>query len=155
MSHDHDKPLQLKRVLCVDDEEDFQSIIKISLERLGGIQAHFCTDPEQAMAKAREVNPDLILLDYLMPRLDGATLFKRLQADAELAHIPVVFLTAVMTGPEARNLNQLGAAGILVKPFDVLGLPRKLAEIWNALNSSGGIPAPSTTLRPCEEHPGP
>jgi len=124
---------QLKSVLCVDDEVDFQSIIKISLERLGGIQAHFCTDPRLAMAKAREVKPDLILLDYLMPELDGAALFHRLQADAELSRIPVVFLTAVMSGPESRNLSQLGAAGILIKPFDVLGLPRNLAEIWNGL----------------------
>lgn len=128
------KPRQLKCVLCIDDEEDFQSIIKISLERLGGIKAHFCTDPQDAMARAREVKPDLILLDYLMPRLDGATLFKRLQADADLASIPVVFLTAVMTGPESRNLNQLGAAGVLIKPFDVLELPRKLSSIWGALN---------------------
>jgi two-component system OmpR family response regulator len=133
MSSVLDQPGQLKCVLCIDDEEDFQSIIKISLERLGGIKAHFCTDPQHAMARAREVKPDLILLDLVMPGLDGATLFKRLQADADLAPIPVVFLTAIMTGPEARNLNSLGAAGILVKPFDVLGLPRRFSEIWNAL----------------------
>jgi len=77
----------------------------------------------------------LILLDLKMPTLDGATLFKRLQADPDLAPIPVVFLTAVMTGPEARNLNLLGAAGVLVKPFDVLELPRKLSEIWAALQT--------------------
>jgi two-component system OmpR family response regulator len=137
-----DTSRKLESVLCIDDEKDLQSIIKISLERLGGIKTHFCTDPQDAMAMAREVKPDLILLDYLMPRLDGATLFKRLQADAELAPIPVVFLTAVMTGPEARSLNSLGAAGMLVKPFDVLGLPRKLAEIWNALNGASPIALP-------------
>ena len=136
MSSLRDNPRQLKCVLCVDDEEDFQSIIKISLERLGAIKAHFCTDPQDGMARAREVKPDLILLDLMMPKVDGATLFKRLQADADLAQIPVVFLTAVMTGPEGRNLDSLGAAGILVKPFDVLELPRKLSEIWNALNIS-------------------
>jgi two-component system, OmpR family, response regulator len=137
MNSVRDKTKQLKCVLCVDDEEDFQSIIKISLERRGGIKAHFCTDPRHAMARAREVKPDLILLDFLMPGLDGATLFKRLKADPDLAPIPVVFLTAVMTGPEARNLNLLGAAGVLVKPFDVLELPRKLSAIWNALNIAG------------------
>lgn len=131
MSSDTDKTRQLKCVLCVDDEVDIQSIIKISLERIGGINSHFCTDPLHAMAKAREVKPDLILLDFLMPGLDGATLFKRLQADPALAAIPVVFLTAVMTGPDARNLHLLGAAGVLIKPFDVLELPRKLSAIWN------------------------
>jgi CheY-like chemotaxis protein len=132
-------------VLCVDDEEDVQSIIKISLERLGGIKSHFCTDPRLAMAKAREVKPDLILLDFLMPRLDGATLFRQLQADPDLARIPVVFLTAVMTGPDVRRLNSLGAAGVLTKPFDVLGLPGRLSAIWNALNSSGREKLPDNT----------
>ena len=120
-----------------DQAADFQSCISCerpATQTCSCIKAHFCADPQDAMARAREVKPDLILLDYLMPRLDGATLFKRLQADADLASIPVVFLTAVMTGPESRNLNQLGAAGVLVKPFDVLGLPRRLSEIWNALN---------------------
>ena len=131
MCSDRDKTRQLKCVLCIDDEVDFQSIIRISLERLGGIKSHFCTDPRQAMARAREVKPDLILLDYVMPGLDGAELFKRLRADPDLAAIPVVFLTAVMTGPDARSLNMLGAAGVLVKPFDVLELPRKLSAIWN------------------------
>jgi CheY-like chemotaxis protein len=135
MSAVPDKPRPLGCVLSIDDEEDIQSIIKISLERLGGIKAHFCTDPLQGMARAREVRPDLILLDLLMPRLDGATLFKQLQADPELASIPVVFLTAVMTGPGARNLKTLGAAGVLVKPFDVVELPRKLSAIWDALQS--------------------
>jgi two-component system OmpR family response regulator len=136
MSSVREKPGKLECVLCVDDEVDFQSIIKISLERLGGIKTHFCTDPQRAVAMAREVKPDLILLDFVMPGLDGATLFKRLQADPDLARIPVVFLTAVMTGPDARSLNLLGAAGVLVKPFDVLQLPRKLSEIWNGLNTA-------------------
>ena len=135
MSVDGGNPRQLKSVLCIDDEVDIQSIIKISLERLGGIEAHFCTDPLHGMARAREVAPDLILLDFLMPGLDGAALFERLQADPELARIPVVFLTAVMTGPAARKLNSLGAAGVLIKPFDVVALPRRLAAIWAGLQS--------------------
>jgi len=133
MSTDQDKPRRLGCVLCVDDEDDFQSVIRISLERVGGIHAHFCSDPQDAIAKAREVKPDLILLDFMMPVLDGPAVFKRLKADPELAKIPVVFLTAVMTGPGLNNLRGLGAAGVLIKPFDLLELPRKLAEIWNGL----------------------
>jgi two-component system, OmpR family, response regulator len=142
MSPVRDEPRQLKCVLCIDDEPDFQSIIKISLERLGGIKTHFCTDPQQGMARAREVRPDLILLDLLMPGLDGATLFEHFQADRDLALIPVVFLTAVMTGPEARKVNSLGAAGVLIKPFDVLELPRKLSAIWSASNIAGPAELP-------------
>jgi CheY-like chemotaxis protein len=134
MNSDRDKPRQLNCVLCVDDNEDFQSIIKISLESLGGIEVHFCTDPQHAMARAREVKPDLILLDFLMPGLDGATLFKQLQSDVDLAQIPVVFLTAVLTRPEVNNLKLLGAAGILAKPCNLRELPRNLSAIWNSWN---------------------
>src|SRR5580765_37411 len=105
MNMDPARPRQLKCVLCVDDEDDFQSVIRISLERVGGIQAHFCSDPQHAIAKAHEVKPDLILLDFMMPVLDGPAVFKRLKADPELAAIPVVFLTAVMTGPGLRDLH--------------------------------------------------
>lgn len=142
MNPDQNGPRRLQRVLCIDDEQDIQSVIKLSLERLGRIEAHFCTDPQFAIARAREVKPDLILLDYLMPGLDGAAVFKLLQADPELAPIPVVFLTAVMTGPGVRDLDLLGAAGVLTKPFDVVELPRKLSAIWNGLNVAGpGAPA--------------
>jgi len=135
---------QLQRVLCIDDEQDIQSIIKLALERLGHIEAHFCSDPLLAVAKAREVKPDLVLLDYLMPGIDGAEVFRRFQGEPELAPIPVVFLTAVMTGPGVRELHQLGAAGVLTKPFDVVELPRKLSAIWGALQGvdTGTSPAP-------------
>jgi len=69
----------------------------------------------------------------MMPVLDGPAVFKRLKADPELAGIPVVFLTAVMTGPGLTDLRSLGAAGVLIKPFDLLDLPRKLSEIWKGL----------------------
>lgn len=142
MNSVRDKPRQLKCVLCVDDEEDIQTIVKISLERLGDIKVHFCTDPQHAVARAHEVTPDLILLDFLMPGLDGATLFKRLQADPDLARIPVVFLTAVVVGPKTKDLLTLGAAGVLFKPFDVQELPRMLSAIWNELNIAGPAELP-------------
>ena len=131
-----DQPRRLERVLCVDDEEDFQSVIRISLERIGNIQTRFCLDPQHAIAAAREFRPDLILLDFMMPVLDGPDVFRRLRADPGLAGIPVVFLTAVMTGPGLTNLRSLGAAGVLIKPFDLIELPRKLAAIWNELDSA-------------------
>jgi len=133
MNTDSARPRKLGCILCVDDEDDFQSVIRISLERVGRIQAHFCNDPRHAIAKAREVKPDVILLDFMMPVLDGPAVFKLLKADPELAAIPVVFLTAVMTGPGLTNLRSLGAAGVLIKPFDLIELPRKLSEILKSL----------------------
>src|SRR5690242_8939909 len=70
---------KLESVLCIDDDRDTQQIVKISLERIGGIKLHICTDPHHALQSTRDVAPDLILLDFLMPGLDGMTLFRRLQ----------------------------------------------------------------------------
>jgi CheY-like chemotaxis protein len=148
-------PRQLECILCVEDEEDIQSIVNLSLKRFGGMRVHFCTDPQEAMERAREVTPDLILLDFLMPGLDGATLFKRLQADPDLARIPVVFLTAIMRGNDYSRLAALGAAGIIFKPFDVQELPRKLAEIWNGVNTTPSGSAPERPQAPNHDTAGP
>jgi len=124
---------RLERVLFVEDEEDIQRIVKVSLERFGGMAVDICGDSRIALQKTRELAPDLILLDYLMPGLDGVALFRRLQADPQLARIPVVFLTASAVSHKAEELRALGAAGVLFKPFDVRQLPEKLRKIWNAL----------------------
>ena len=98
------QPGQLKRVLCIDDEVDFQSVIRISLERLGGIQAHFCTDPQLAMAKAREVNPDLILLDYMMPDINGLEFIgQHADRDARLAPFAIRDISDILAAPETSR----------------------------------------------------
>lgn len=127
------KRSSLKRVLFVEDEEDIQRVVKLTLERVGHLFVHVCGDSRLALHKAREVAPDLILLDYLMPGLDGAALFKQFQDDAGLARIPVVFLTASATGDNAENLRALGAAGVIFKPFNARELVQKLFAIWDAL----------------------
>jgi CheY-like chemotaxis protein len=109
--------------------------VKRSLEHFGGIRVHVLGDPQLALAKVRELAPDLVVLDYLMPGLDGVTLFKQLQADPDLARIPVVFLTASAEKDKAESMRALGAAGVLIKPFNVRELPQKLFEIWNALKN--------------------
>ena len=133
MISDPGKRKRLECVLCVEDEEDIQRVIKMSLERLGGLCVQICGDPQRALESARKVAPDLILLDVLMPGLDGATLFKQFQANPDFARIPVVFLTASATREKAESLRALGAAGVLFKPFNVRELPQKLFEIWNGL----------------------
>jgi len=124
---------RLESVLFVEDEEDIQRVVEMSLERIGNVRVHICGDPLLALGNARETAPDLLLLDYLMPGLDGATLFKRFQADPNLANIPVVFLTAVSAKDEVERLHSLGVAGVLVKPINVRELPSMLFEIWSGL----------------------
>jgi CheY-like chemotaxis protein len=134
---------RLECVLTVDDAWDVQRIVKISLERVGGIRVHACMDSLQAMEMARAMAPDLILLDYVMPELDGVTLFMRIRADPVLARIPVVFLTASATQRGVEELKTLGAAGIVLKPFSVHELPRLLNEIWDRLHAKASDPEPS------------
>jgi CheY-like chemotaxis protein len=150
MSPVRDKRRRLECVLTVDDAGDVQRIVKIALERLGGIRVHACTDSQRAMEIAREVVPDLILLDYVMPGLDGVALFKRIQADPVLARIPVVFMTASATALGIKELQTLGAAGIVLKPFNVHELPRQLSEIWDGLNTTGSESGPPHSKPPLD-----
>jgi CheY-like chemotaxis protein len=124
---------RLESVLCIEDDEDVQRIVEISLQRIGKIRVHLCADPRLALDRARELAPDLILLDYLMPGLDGAAVLKLLQADPDLVRIPVIFLTASATKANAEMLGSLGAAGVLFKPFNVRELPQKILAIWNGM----------------------
>jgi len=124
------KRARLRNVLCVDDEPDILHILKHALQRMGKCQVHLCEDPTRAVQAARATTPDLILLDVIMPKLDGRALFKRFGAEPALAGIPVIFLTASIMGQDLRELQNLGAAGIIGKPFNLQSLIVKLLEIW-------------------------
>ncbi len=120
----------LRTVLCVDDEADIRLVVKHALERFGKVQTHLCDDPRGAAAMARAVNPDLILLDLVMPHMDGRAVFEQLKADPGLVGIPVVFFTAFVTRSNTEELLQRGAAGVIAKPFDVQQFVNRMIEIW-------------------------
>lgn len=122
-----DKPRQLSNVLCIDDEVDFQSIIRIALERLGGIKAHFCTDPRLGLARAREVRPDLILLDLMMPEMDGWEVYQQLKADEKTRHIPVIVVTA-----KAQSIDRVLGLHI-AKVDDYIAKPFSPQELLNSV----------------------
>ena len=125
------------RILIVEDDEDIQRILQLAFKHMRGLRTHICGDSRLALEMAREVAPDLILLDYLMPHLDGQAVFGQLKADSDLAQIPVVFLTASATSVEVTALRQLGAADILFKPFNTRELVDRLFEILRRLKESG------------------
>jgi CheY-like chemotaxis protein len=125
------RPLQ--RILYVEDEEDIQRIARLSLERIGKFTVEVVGDPLRVTDAILAFGPDLVLLDWMMPGMDGPTLFRQLQADERTKRIPVVFLTAKASGPELAELKQLGAAGTLSKPFAPMELPEQLRAIWAAL----------------------
>lgn len=113
-------------VLVVDDEEDIRELARISLERVGGLRVIVAASGEEGIALATSAHPDAIVLDAMMPGLDGPSTLERLKADASTAEIPVVFLTGSVQEVEREHFRALGAHGILPKPFDPMQLASEL-----------------------------
>jgi CheY-like chemotaxis protein len=119
--------------LIVDDEDDIREVAQVSLELVGQYEVQTAASGREGILRARDLRPDAILLDVMMPDLDGPATLAELQADPATRDIPVLFLTAKAQAAERTRLAQLGAAGVLTKPFDPLTLPQEVASAlrWN------------------------
>ncbi len=126
--------MALSKILYVEDEPDIQTVARLSLESLGGFTLEVCSSGEEALAKAPLFQPDLILLDVMMPGMDGPTTFRRLQEIPALAGVPVVFMTAKAQPQEIQHFQELGALGVITKPFDPMALPSQVRAIWEGRN---------------------
>jgi CheY-like chemotaxis protein len=118
-----------KHVLLVDDEDDIREVAALSLEAVGGWRVSSARDGVSAIAMARAVRPDAILLDVMMPGLDGLATFARLRDDPLTREIPVILLTAKAQSADRRRFAQLDVAGTLTKPFDPMTLCEQIAAI--------------------------
>lgn len=118
-----------KRILIVDDEDDIREVAQVSLELVGGYEVLTASSGRAGLSQARDAQPDAILLDVMMPEMDGPATLLELRADPATRHIPVVFLTANTQSSQRQQLGQLGAAGILSKPFDPLKLASDVAAV--------------------------
>ena len=118
----------MMKILIIDDDPDIRSIARLSLSRLGGMDVIEAASGGEGVRRAREERPDVILLDMMMPTMDGLDTLAALRAEPATALTPVIFLTA-RAGEEAERLRALGAAGVLIKPFD----PRRLSQDVRAL----------------------
>lgn len=118
--------------LVVDDDESIRSVVDIALNLVGGFDVTDVASGEEALNLLEDQAFDVIVLDVMMPGLDGPTTLKRIRDTLHGADVPVVFLTAKAQPHERRELQQLGARGVIVKPFDPLTLAddlRRLADI--------------------------
>ena len=125
------KPLE--RICYVEDDEDIQRIVRMSLERLGKMTVEIVGDPMVAIDTIVGFKPDLVMLDWMMPGMDGPTLFRKLREDPQTKELPVVFITAKATSVEMDELRSLGALGAISKPFSPKDLPAQLRALWNTL----------------------
>lgn len=126
-----DRPLE--RICYVEDDEDIQRVVRVSLERIGKMAVEIVTDPTTAIAAIMRSKPDLVMLDWMMPGMDGPTLFREMKKLPELASLPVVFITAKAGQRDLDELKRLGAAGTISKPFSPKDLPDQLRTIWKTL----------------------
>jgi CheY-like chemotaxis protein len=126
--------MNLSKVLLVDDEPDIRRIGQISLEHVGKWKVVQAQSGLQALTVAASEKPDVILLDVMMPELDGPGTFARLREDPATAAIPVIFMTAKAQPHEVASYRALGAAGVIAKPFDPMTLPGEVRSIVEALS---------------------
>lgn len=123
----------LQRILYVDDEPDIQAIVKTALEALGGFTVRTCDCGADAVTEVPVFKPDMILLDMMMPGMNGIETFDALKALPEMADTPVVFVTAKAQSDELNKYKALGAAGTIPKPFDPITLSDDLHQIWKTV----------------------
>lgn len=123
----------LSRICYVEDDEDIQRIVRISLERIGRMTVEIVGDPSLAIERMIAFKPDLVMLDWMMPGIDGPTLLRNMRDVPATSALPVVFITAKASERELAELKALGAAGAISKPFAPKELPDQLRAIWNAL----------------------
>ncbi|MBL8112748.1 MAG: response regulator [Acidobacteria bacterium] len=121
------------KVLLIDDEDDIRKIAGLGLSRIGGMEVLDASSGAAGLALAKSGKPDVILLDMMMPVMDGEMTLQALNSDPETRHIPVIFLTAKALSAEIERFRTMGVAGILTKPFDPVTLAddvrRVLAEV--------------------------
>ncbi|CCG02700.1 response regulator [Blastococcus saxobsidens] len=110
------------RILVIDDEDDIREVAQMSLEAMGGWQVLTAHCGAAGLVTAAAERPDVILLDVMMPDMDGPTTFQRLRTDPATADIPVVFLTAKVRSADRQFLTDLGGDAVLSKPFDPVSL---------------------------------
>lgn len=119
-----------QKILMVEDDPDIQTITKFTLEAVGGFSVAVCGEGRCALENARTFTPDLILLDVMMPDLDGPGVLNELRANAETSQIPVIFMTAKAQTSEIAQLKLLGAMDVIPKPFDPMTLSDTIRDIW-------------------------
>jgi CheY-like chemotaxis protein len=121
----------LRKLLYVEDEADIRAVAQIALEVVGGFTVKLCSSGEEALQRAPEFQPDLILLDVMMPGMDGPTTLQAMRAVPTLAATPAVFMTAKVQPAEIAHFKSLGALDVIAKPFDPMTLSETVRQIWN------------------------
>ncbi len=119
----------MQRVLVIDDEPDIRLIAELSLSQLAGVDVMLASSGAEGLKLAEAKKPDVILLDVMMPVMDGLATLKQLQSTPTLNMVPVIFLTARVQRQDRVEYIECGAIGVIAKPFDPLTLPQDISKL--------------------------
>jgi two-component system, OmpR family, response regulator len=121
---------ELRRILMVEDEPDIQAVARVALEAVGGFTVEMCSSGKEALDRVLRCNPDLILMDVMMPGMDGPSTLLQLRAEPATASFPVIFMTAKVQSHEVARYKDIGGLGVIAKPFDPMTLAASVRSLW-------------------------
>jgi two-component system OmpR family response regulator len=124
----------LSKILLVEDEPDIQIVVKIALEAMSDFIVDTCDSGETAIEKAKANPPDLILLDVMLPDMDGPAILGVLRKNSQTQQIPIIFMTAKVQPKDVNYYKDIGALGVIAKPFDPMLLVKMITDIWRDAN---------------------
>jgi CheY-like chemotaxis protein len=123
--------LELPRILHVEDDEDIREIVMFALESIGGMDVKQSASGRDALVLAPQMQPDIFLLDYMMPGMNGEETLQALRDMPLFAETPAIFMTAKAQHAEVGKLMRLGAIGVIVKPFNPMTLCEDILSLWS------------------------
>lgn len=121
---------ELKKILYVEDEPDIAQVAQLALVTVGGFTLEMCENGQIALDKGPAFQPDLVLMDVMMPEMDGLTALKAMQNMPEFDGVPVIFMTAKVQPAEIDEYKTLGAVDVIPKPFDPMALADQVKAVW-------------------------
>lgn len=123
---------ELIKILYVEDEPDIAQVARLALETVGGFTIESCENGQIALDKGPAFQPDLVLMDVMMPEMDGPTALQRMKKMSEFDGVPVIFMTAKVQPAEIAEYKALGALDVIPKPFDPMTLAEQVRQVWRA-----------------------
>jgi len=121
---------ELNKILYVEDEPDIAQVAKLALETVGGFSIESCENGKVALEKGPEFQPDLVLMDVMMPEMDGPTALREMQNMPEMQNVPIIFMTAKVQPSEIAEYKEMGAVDVIPKPFDPMTLADQVRQVW-------------------------